>query len=76
MENKELLKKDKVFVAQVNKNKGKQEYLGYFNTELEAFNAYKTTKESFIKEQAEKWKGEIDHRAYNALMNYVVSIDD
>ena len=29
-----------------------------------------------IKEQAEKWKGEIDNRAYNALMNYVVSIDD
>ena len=67
---------NRAFVAKVKKNKGKQEYLGYFNTELEAFNAYKTTKESFIKEQAEKWKGEIDHRAYNALMNYVVSIDD
>ena len=69
-------KKGKAFVATVNKNKGKSEYLGLFNTELEAFNAYKTAKESFIKEQAEKWKGEIDHRAYNALMNYVVSIDD
>ena len=57
---------NRAFVAKVKKNKGKQEYLGYFNTELEAFNAYKITKESFIKEQAEKWKGEIDHRAYNA----------
>ena len=69
-------KKDKVFVAQVNKNKGKQEYLGSFKTETEAFNAYKVAKESFIKEQANKWKGQIDDRAYNALMNYTVEITD
>ena len=66
----------KAFVAQVNKNKGKQERLGFFKTELEAFKAYKTAKESFIKEQAEKWKSQIDLRAYNALMNYQVNIDD
>ena len=66
----------KVFVARVNKNKGKQEYLGYFETELEAFNAYKIAKESFIKEQAEKWKDKIDERAYEALMNYTVDITD
>ena len=64
------------FKAQVRKNKGKSEHLGYFNTEIEAFNAYKTAKESFIKEQAEKWKSQIDIRAYNALMSYEVSIDD
>ena len=64
------------FKAMVNKNKGKQEHLGYFNTELEAFNAYKEAKESFIKEQAEKWKGQIDPRAYNALMSYEVNSDD
>ena len=69
-------KRDKVFVAQVNKNKGKQEYLGYFNTEIEAFNAYKQAKESFVKEQANKWKSQIDIRAYNALMNYTVDITD
>ena len=28
------------------------------------------------KEQAEKWKGQIDYRAYNALMNYQVEITD
>ena len=66
----------KAFVAQVNKNKGKQEHLGYFNTEIEAFNAYKKAKEAFIKEQAEKWKGKIDDRAYEALMSYEVNIDD
>ena len=60
----------------VNKNKGKQEWLGYFKTELEAFKAYKEAKESFVKEQAEKWEGKIDIRAYNALMNYEVNITD
>ena len=69
-------KRDKVFRATVSKNKGKQEKLGSFNTELEAFNTYKQAKESFIKEQAEKWKSEIDERAYNALMNYTVEITD
>ena len=64
------------FKAQVNKGKGKREHLGYFNTEIEAFNAYKKAKEAFIKEQAEKWKGKIDDRAYQALMNYTVEITD
>ena len=69
-------KKAKAFIARVNKSKGGSEWLGYFNTELEAFNAYKQAKESFIKEQAEKWKDEIDERAYKALMDYEVNIDD
>ena len=69
-------KTNKAFLAQINKNKGKQEYLGSFATELEAFKAYKTAKESFVKEQANNWKSQIDIRAYNALMNYQVDIDD
>ena len=69
-------KRGKAFKAQVNKNKGGSEHLGYFKTELEAFRAYKKAKESFIKEQAEKWKGKIDERAYEALMNYTVEITD
>ena len=67
---------NKAFKAQVNKNKGKREHLGLFNTELEAFNAYKKAKEAFVKEQAEKYKSQIDPRAYEALMSYEVSIDD
>ena len=66
----------KSFVARVAKNKGRSEHLGYYKTEIEAFNAYKVAKELYIKEQAEKWKDEIDERAYNALMDYEVSIDD
>ena len=69
-------KRDKVFMATVSKNKGKREWLGYFKTELEAFNAYKQAKESFIKEQANRWKSQIDERAYEALMNYKVEITD
>ena len=69
-------KTNKAFRARVSKNKGKQEHLGYFSTELEAFNVYKVAKEAFIKEQANKWKSQIDDRAYNALMNYEVNIDD
>ena len=68
--------KNKAFVARVNKSKGGSEYLGYFATEIEAFKAYKKAKESFVKEQANKWKSQIDPRAYNALMNYEVDIDD
>ena len=64
------------FMAMVRKNKGKSEYLGHFKTELEAFNAYKEAKETYIKEQANKYKSQIDLRAYNALMNYEVNIND
>ncbi len=69
-------KTHKAFKAQVSKSKGKKEHLGLFKTELEAFNAYKKAKESFVKELANKWKGQIDERAYNALMNYQVEITD
>ena len=69
-------KRDNTFKAQVRKNKGKREHLGSFKTELEAFNTYKQAKETFVKEQANKWKDKIDPRAYDALMNYEVGIDD
>ena len=69
-------KTKKSFVAHVGKSKGKQEHLGYFKTEIEAFNAYKQAKEAFVKEQANKWKDKIDPRAYEALMNYTVNIND
>ena len=69
-------KAKKAFKAQVRKNRGKSEHLGLFKTELEAFNVYKTAKESYLKEQANEWKSQIDDRAYNALMNYQVEITD
>ena len=50
--------------------------LGRFDTAEEAFRAYKQVKESYIKEVAEKWKGDIDPRVYEALMNWKVEITD
>ena len=67
---------NKAFVAKVNKNKGNPEWLGSFKTEIEAFNAYKQAKESYIKELADKYKDVLDPRAYEALYNYTVDIDD
>ena len=55
---------------------GKRIYLGLFDTPELAFIAYKTFKEAHIKEQAELYKDSIDPRAYLALLNYEVSIDD
>lgn len=55
---------------------GKRLDLGGFKTEIEAFNAYKQAKESYLKELATKWKDQIDERAYNALINYQVEITD
>ena len=54
--------------------KGESVYLGTFNTEEEAFQAYKTAKESYIKEVADKWKDKIDPRVYEAMYKYQVEI--
>ena len=55
---------------------GKEKCLGTFQTVEEAFEVYKNFKEGHIKTQAELYKHEIDERAYQALINYEVSIDD
>lgn len=64
------------YIATVGLGRGKQKKIGIFNTENEAFQAYKQAKEQYLKELAEKWKSKIDPRAYNALINYQVEITD
>lgn len=61
------------YSSRITKN-GKQVYLGVFDTEKEAFNAYKREKEMFIKEVAEDYysKGLLSEKAYNALLSYEV----
>lgn len=54
----------------------KKKHLGTFDTPELAFNVYKTFKEAHIKELAEKYKDTIDPRAYQALLNYEVDIND
>ena len=51
-------------------------HLGTFDTLEEAFATYKKAKESWLKFLANKYKSELDPRAYSALMEYEVRIDD
>lgn len=57
-------------------NFGVRRSLGVFDTEEQAFKAYKQAKESYIKEIAHKWKDQIDQRVYEALMNWEVDGTD
>jgi hypothetical protein len=50
--------------------------LGSYRTPEEAFQAYKTAKEQYIKEVADKWKGLISDEVYQAMYNYQVEITD
>ena len=55
---------------------GKNTYIGTFKTPEEAFQAYKIAKEVYIKEVADKWKGQITEQTYKALINYNIEITD
>jgi len=66
---------DSAYVVQCS-TKGKQRVLGRFKTQQEALMAYKTFKEWYIKTIAEKWKGIVDDRVYQTLINYEVNIND
>ena len=55
---------------------GKTKFLGRYDSIENAFNSYKVAKEDYLKELADKWKGKIDTRAYEALMSYVVEVTD
>ena len=66
----------KKFQARCSMGNSVEKHLGYFETKEQAFLAYKTFKESFIKYQAEKYKESIDTRAHFALLNYEVEITD
>lgn len=63
------------YIASVTCN-GACKHLGRHTTPELAFLAYKQAKEEYIKEVAERWKGEIDSVVYDALVNYQVDITD
>ena len=56
--------------------KSKNEYLGYYDTELEAFEIYKYHKERNIKQVADYYFGRIPEKLYQGLYTYEVEIDD
>ena len=53
-------------------------HLGCFATPEEAFQAYKSAKEQYVKELATQYfqEGKITQRVYQALMEYQVDITD
>lgn len=64
------------FVARCSGGTGKMLSLGCFHKVEDAFCCYKTFKEAYIKEVANKYKDQLDPRAYQALINYQVEITD
>lgn len=65
------------YLCSFSKN-GRKIHLGCFNTEKEAKLAYKSAKEQYVKELAEKYfqEGKITKKVYDALMKYEVEITD
>ena len=60
------------FQSRIN-NGEKQVRIGRFSTVEDAFHAYKQAKEARIKLLADKYRGQIDERAYESLMSYQVN---
>lgn len=71
-----LNRKSGKFQANCKNGDGRLIYLGLHTTPKEAFLVYKTFKESLIKEVANRYKEQLDQRAYKALMEYQVEITD
>lgn len=55
---------------------GRYTRLGVFNTPEEAFEHYKTAKEKYIKEVADKWKPFITENTYKAMYEHIIEITD
>lgn len=65
-----------VYEAAVRMGRGVRKVKGGFKTKEEAFIFYKSHKENFIHSLGEKYRNDIDPRAYEALIKYEVCIDD
>ena len=55
---------------------GKQILIGTYETPEQAFDAYKAYKEKFIADMAERYRGRIPERLYEAITRWEVGIDD
>lgn len=71
-------KKDR-FQARCSTNKGTRKSLGIYDTPLEAFQVYKSFKESYIKQVADEYKQKYPNfpdKLYQAMYNYKVETTD
>lgn len=59
----------KKYKAQIRLN-GKNQHLGLFDTEQEAYQTYKTAKEANVKNMALEWRDRIDDDVFDALMRW------
>ena len=64
------------FIAVCNQLDAKNRYIGTFNTKLEAFGAYKKTKENEIRKIADLYKEKLPKCIYDAIVSYEVQITD
>ena len=69
-------KRDDLYTSYCSNHNGFRKFLGNYNTPEKAFDSYKVYKENLIKKIANKYKNEIPLQLYEAMMNYVVEIDD
>lgn len=58
------------------REKNKRVFLGRFSNEVDAFQAYKEHKESYIKKVALEYKDIIPQKVFDAMMRYEVEIND
>ena len=71
-----------IFIAQCNiyhNGSKKRKYIGSYLTTIEAFNAYKSFKESYIKQVADEYKSKYPNfpqKLYDAMYSYEVEITD
>ena len=68
-----LFKRDSNYTVHMSVS-GRCKNLGYFNKVKDAFNCYKQAKECHIKSLAEKWKGKIDDKVCQALLEWKIEI--
>ena len=66
-----------VYIARISGGaRGKTRHIGIFDNKTEAFLAYKSEKEKVLKNIADKFKGVMSDKAYNALINYKIEMSD
>lgn len=68
-------KKEKSYTGMLSTLNGNV-YLGIFDSQFDAFTAYKIEKEKYIKSVAEEYKNKIPEKLYNAMYRYEVKITD
>ena len=69
----------RAYISKMKDGKNKQIHLGYFNNPTDAFYAYKTAKENYIKEVADEYRkkySNFPNKLYEAMYNYEVEITD